>query len=232
MDRRKVVKILLQLAEGMNPITGELYADDSPYHDPTVVRALFQAARQLERSLVSAQIPEKIGGPLEAPPHDEVGRAICEELRTWRTSKAKTSGHPAYTILSDKALVHISMLKPTTAGELIHAHGVGPSKIQQFGEEILGIVQRHLAPTGSEAVNSVRLIGANLEDGWSVPTPARQQQNREQGLPTRAYATWSAEEDEELRRLHAASYTTRQLAKYFSRKHGAIESRLSKLGLK
>ena len=37
-ESRNIVKTL---AQGVNPTTGEVFAPDSPYNDPTVIRALF-----------------------------------------------------------------------------------------------------------------------------------------------------------------------------------------------
>ena len=37
-DHREIVEAL---ANGINPITGEMLPDESPYNDPTVIRALF-----------------------------------------------------------------------------------------------------------------------------------------------------------------------------------------------
>jgi hypothetical protein len=36
-------------ANGINPITGEILPDASPYNDPAVIRALFEALRALEK---------------------------------------------------------------------------------------------------------------------------------------------------------------------------------------
>lgn len=41
MEIEKAREILLLLADGTNPVTGEVFPDDSPYNHPTVIRALF-----------------------------------------------------------------------------------------------------------------------------------------------------------------------------------------------
>lgn len=44
----KTVTILIALAEGVHPATGEVFPADCPYHSPDIVRALYGAARALE----------------------------------------------------------------------------------------------------------------------------------------------------------------------------------------
>ncbi len=48
MDRLESLGILKQLAEGINPYTGEILPDRSPYQQPQTVRALFQVIIALE----------------------------------------------------------------------------------------------------------------------------------------------------------------------------------------
>lgn len=48
MDQSKALNIVSTLASGVNPITGEVFAADSPYQSSEIVRALFVAARALE----------------------------------------------------------------------------------------------------------------------------------------------------------------------------------------
>jgi hypothetical protein len=48
MDENKALAILSALANGVNPLTGEVFPPDSPYQTTDVVRALFLAASLLE----------------------------------------------------------------------------------------------------------------------------------------------------------------------------------------
>lgn len=48
MDQAKAFNIVSTLANGVNPITGEVFSPDSPYQSSEIVRALFVAARALE----------------------------------------------------------------------------------------------------------------------------------------------------------------------------------------
>jgi hypothetical protein len=51
MDDQKALSIVSALANGVNPLSGEVFPVDSPYQASDVVRALFAAARALERAV-------------------------------------------------------------------------------------------------------------------------------------------------------------------------------------
>ena len=50
MEREQALKILSALANGVHPMTGEIFAADSPYQQPDTVRALFEAVRTMEET--------------------------------------------------------------------------------------------------------------------------------------------------------------------------------------
>ena len=41
MNKSEVVDVLSALASGEHPVTGEVFAEDSPYNEPRIIRALF-----------------------------------------------------------------------------------------------------------------------------------------------------------------------------------------------
>jgi hypothetical protein len=52
--RSRHLAILTALAEGVHPTTGEVFAEDCPYHSPDIVRALYGAIRLLESGKTAA----------------------------------------------------------------------------------------------------------------------------------------------------------------------------------
>lgn len=48
MDEARALSIVSALANGVNPLTGEVFAHDSPYQSAEIVRALFVATRALQ----------------------------------------------------------------------------------------------------------------------------------------------------------------------------------------
>lgn len=48
MDEARALAVVSALANGVNPLTGELFAVDSPYQSADIIRALYSAVRALE----------------------------------------------------------------------------------------------------------------------------------------------------------------------------------------
>jgi ATP-dependent DNA helicase RecQ len=73
---------------------------------------------------------------------DGPGQAMFEALRHWRLDRSRADGVPPYVVASDRTLREIAMLRPRTIGELQMAHGIGPAKLERYGEGLLAAVQR------------------------------------------------------------------------------------------
>src|SRR5262249_14192503 len=58
-------------------------------------------------------------------------------LKEWRRRRASQDGVPAYVVFHDSTLAAIAERAPTTAGELAGVSGVGPTKLERYGEAVL-----------------------------------------------------------------------------------------------
>jgi hypothetical protein len=64
MDILRAKELLEVLADGVNPMTGELLARDDSCNQPEIIRALHVAVRQLEQKANRARnLPENAGKP-------------------------------------------------------------------------------------------------------------------------------------------------------------------------
>jgi len=61
-------------------------------------------------------------------------------LRAWRTEVARREGMPPYIVLSDRHLEGIVAAGPTTVTELARCKGIGPMKLDRWGDEILAVL--------------------------------------------------------------------------------------------
>ncbi|MCK9792372.1 ATP-dependent DNA helicase UvrD2 [Isoptericola sp. 4D.3] len=66
--------------------------------------------------------------------------AVFDALREWRLSVARETDKPAFTVLGDSTLAAIAELRPTAAAQLARVNGIGPAKIDRYGQTILAIV--------------------------------------------------------------------------------------------
>jgi DNA helicase-2/ATP-dependent DNA helicase PcrA len=58
-------------------------------------------------------------------------------LKQWRLNRAKSDEIPAYVVFHNSTLAEIAERRPSTIAELASVPGVGPSKLERYGEEVL-----------------------------------------------------------------------------------------------
>ncbi len=63
-------------------------------------------------------------------------------LRTWRGEEARSTSMPPYVIFHDRTLHEIARRSPTSLRDLAVVAGVGPAKLERYGDTILAIVGR------------------------------------------------------------------------------------------
>ena len=57
---------------------------------------------------------------------------------------------PAYIVLSDTHLAGIATRAPTTLDELARCTGIGPTKLERYGDEIIAVLADVLAASGAQ----------------------------------------------------------------------------------
>jgi ATP-dependent DNA helicase RecQ len=102
---------------------------------------LATATANLERSLQefgqafrASDLPRLAGGPL------------FQALRQWRSEQARTKQLPPYVIANDAVLRAIEEAKPADLASLKAIRGMGGSKVEVYGADILAIVAKAEAP--------------------------------------------------------------------------------------
>jgi ATP-dependent DNA helicase RecQ len=82
------------------------------------------------------------GGSRGAPAVDldPEALALFVALRRHRMDRARAEGVPPYVVASDRTLRDIAVLRPRTTDELAMAHGIGPAKLERYGEQLLAVV--------------------------------------------------------------------------------------------
>jgi superfamily II DNA helicase RecQ len=73
-------------------------------------------------------------------PHTDVDEGLVERLRAWRLERSREDGVPAYVVLHDTTLRELAVARPGTAGELAGIKGLGPVKVERYGEELLAVI--------------------------------------------------------------------------------------------
>jgi DNA topoisomerase-3 len=65
---------------------------------------------------------------------------VVEALKAWRKAEAQRRRVPAFRILTDRTLTALASRLPRTESDLLNVPGIGPTIVQKYGQEILGIV--------------------------------------------------------------------------------------------
>ncbi len=69
----------------------------------------------------------------------DIDEGLADRLKTWRRETAIANTVPAYVVMNDKTLLAIAAAAPRNERELIMIPGIGPAKLDAYGDEILAI---------------------------------------------------------------------------------------------
>jgi superfamily II DNA helicase RecQ len=100
------------------------------------------------------------GRPAEVTDEDA---ALVEALRRWRKDKARAGDVPAYVIFNDATLMEIASDRPRSRNDLLEVAGMGPVKVERFGDELLALVSEH--PKGATTSSNVTRLGQDPRSG-------------------------------------------------------------------
>ena len=105
-----------------------------PEHKGTVARSTGpkRTNQQTPRRTTKAQADE--------PTLDQL--RLREQLKNWRSATAQAAGVPAYLVFNDETLHQIADRRPQSDDDLLAITGIGPVKLEKYGEDIFAIVNR------------------------------------------------------------------------------------------
>jgi DNA helicase II / ATP-dependent DNA helicase PcrA len=110
--------------------------------------ALSLHCRSCGRALAEAA-ERKIGRHLDCPAtFDEKTMAL---LREWRRQEAADQKLPAYCVFTDATLIAVAEARPRSMGELVRVQGLGPTKVDRYGEHLLAIIAAEADRTRSSS---------------------------------------------------------------------------------
>jgi DNA helicase II / ATP-dependent DNA helicase PcrA len=65
---------------------------------------------------------------------------VDEALKVWRRGRARADGVAAFIVASNAVLRAVAEARPTSVEELARVPGIGPTKLELYGDELLAVV--------------------------------------------------------------------------------------------
>jgi superfamily II DNA helicase RecQ len=79
--------------------------------------------------------------PAEGKPAIDTDDPVAAALKAWRAERADADRVPAYVVMWDQHLVGIAARRPRTKGELAGCPGIGPARLETYGDAILDVIR-------------------------------------------------------------------------------------------
>lgn len=149
---------------------------------------------------------------------------LADRLKRWRGKTSAALGIPAYRVVSNATIERIAAEVPRSVAELEAIQGIGPATIEQFGHDLMQMIQDHVsnAEPAAQKPQTIPTPMASL----ALDPPLAASRPPEKPAPTRerdgssedAYWTW---------RLFRDGYSCNQICLIRGRDSSAIASDLA-----
>ncbi|MCU1510170.1 MAG: ATP-dependent helicase UvrD2 [Arthrobacter sp.] len=101
-------------------------------------KAAVPASCRVCGTMLSSGAERKVGRCGQCPPSYE--EQTFDALRQWRKDVALAADVPAFVVFTDATLTAIAEARPKSLEELAKLAGVGPSKLEKYGEAVLAVL--------------------------------------------------------------------------------------------
>jgi hypothetical protein len=115
MNLEVALPIIRALADGVNPVTGETYPEQSPYAEPRTLRALYAAVDQLEKEVQRQRRHDRHPANFGKPWSEDEDRLLAGEFDAGHTITAMAHAHHRTQSSVRLRLEKLSKIKPTAA---------------------------------------------------------------------------------------------------------------------
>jgi ATP-dependent DNA helicase RecQ len=95
---------------------------------------------EMRAALVPTRKKKPRRPPVLAPQLPEPDAERLALLKAWRAEQARRQSVPAYVILHDATLTEIAARRPRDRDELAEIQGIGKTKLDRYGEELIALV--------------------------------------------------------------------------------------------
>jgi ATP-dependent DNA helicase RecQ len=127
-------------------ITHEGRTPDDATLDTVWLRTTISAAPSGKKSTTKSRSTKTT---IEHPAFTPAAEKLFDQLRNWRTETARPTKTPAFMILADAVLRAIATHAPQNLTALHAIPGMGPTKVDRYGADLIALCRGNLTPTPS-----------------------------------------------------------------------------------
>jgi superfamily II DNA helicase RecQ len=95
-----------------------------------------------------------------------------ETLRAWRTARSRAEAVPPYVVLTNLQLARVASEAPRTLAALREIPGIGASRVERFGAELLEVIRSGVVPAGASAPAAAAEAARSTQEEQPAETPA------------------------------------------------------------
>jgi hypothetical protein len=130
VDGRPYVICVVTYHAERAPAAAPMSGDSSAAAVETTAALPPEAARRLRQD----------GDPFVGMSADD--RRVGDALRQWRSQRARKDGVPPYLVLTNRELVRVAHNRPPSFAALQALDGIGPGRVERYGQGILEVLLR------------------------------------------------------------------------------------------
>lgn len=157
-------------------------------------------------------------------PEQNMSKELFEQLRKVRKRIAEEHHWPPYIVMSDRSLRALATERPTTLLAFGNTFGIGEHKRDAFGNDFIEVIKSFVSQNEDLPFPEVSVKAE------PSPEPVSYMERQKQSY-AKAYAPWTEEDDNQLRRYVRLELTLKEITCLTGRNAGAIQSRIKKLGI-
>ena len=113
-----------------------------------------------------------------------VNTNVFDALKEWRTQVASVAGVPAYVVMYDRTLAELANALPERTSELDSIHGLGPVKIEKYGQALLDVIH------SSRNASNSRFDSIAKETEAPILEPVKKKKEKKEKEKEKKEKTW------------------------------------------
>lgn len=130
-----------ETARSVSKATTATTAASTTASEKVAVRAAEESVESASVESASVESASVESGGVESGGTESGGAELREKLERWRRDTAKKEDRAAYLILTNETLQSLVQAQPRTRDELAAIKGIGPVKLERYGEAIIALIK-------------------------------------------------------------------------------------------